>query len=258
MDKKELKDYVEDVVSCALEDSKVIEDDSEARDKFVKEVTEKLYRQVEFYAWERINENSFLFRATKRKREQDRIDEKFRRSIQEDVAINLHENSSEFQLRLVKKRRMNEAIKETQDFTTPYTYQPAEKELPENFEKLPMSDENEREPWDYVSTYKTDASCLLSLMDAPLEEVINFLIRNCHSAEEMKTTMVKISQCGLVDKEISWPIENLLDDIVEMEKKEREETEKVIKDIVKEKLTEENIQQLIKATFKKTVEEVED
>ena len=43
MNSEKLKDYFEDVVSCALKDSEDIEDNPEARDKFVKGVVTKLH-----------------------------------------------------------------------------------------------------------------------------------------------------------------------------------------------------------------------
>ena len=81
---------------------------------------------------------------------------------------------------------------------------------------MPKTEENEIEPWDYVKTYKTDDSSLLSLADAPFNEVLYFLVRNCYSAKEMKEKMDKISQCDLVDKEISESIGDFLKDIVGM------------------------------------------
>ncbi len=253
MNDKKLKDYFEDTVSCALRDFEYIEDNPEARNKFVEGVATKLHNQSCFYGWEFVNTNYIDYVTTKRKRKRDRINEKERRNFMESVAISLDKCSSEYQLRLVKRRKIDEALKKISLDSTFYTVVPAKKELPNNIEEMPTNDENEIEPWDYMKTYEPNDSSLLSLANAPFKEVLYFLIRNCYSTKEMKEEIDKISKCGLVDEEITGSVGSLLKDIVEMEEERDNLTKEMMKEMVVDgKMKDENLQLLIKKISQKS------
>ena len=95
MSSEKLKDYFEDVVSCALQDFEGIKDKLEARDKFVEGVATKLHNQACFYGRELVNINYVDYYTTKKKRKKDRIGENSRRTLLESVVISLDKHSSD-------------------------------------------------------------------------------------------------------------------------------------------------------------------
>ncbi len=232
MDKEKLKGYFEDVVVCALEDSKATKNDPDGRENFVKEVVEKLCNHADFYAVEEINENFLNYANTKRKREKERSYEKIKHDLQDSVTINLDEISSYTRLRRVKRRKMNDVIEKIHErWQDCHLSHPAEKKIPDDLKNLPRNDENQVELWDYIPTYDVDQSCILSLVNAPIIEVFEFLIRNCHSIDEMIETMDQASQYSLFDEETAVGFIDLLKTI-------EEKTEEKIKDLVNKHLEE--------------------
>jgi hypothetical protein len=219
-----LESYFQDVISCTLEDFDP-DANEEEREKIVQETSKELSEYAKYYAWEKINDNYLEYKTTKRNGKRKRAHTKLKREWQESVALDLvRESDKEIDLREVKRRKLTNVL-EKAGLPTPAYFDP-EKKIPEDILELPTTDKNEVEGWDYMGTYNITTGSILALIDANLEEVFSFLIRNCHSVEEMKDEVEKMIEYELTDEEIVGPVKDLLNDIVKMKDEKLEEVSK--------------------------------